>query len=211
MAVILLSFVTEIKTTMKFSRFIPLIFLLYPLVVGAQNVGTSTPPKTRFVEKLAFKADYFGELVLHPGFSAGLDYTLLSNKWTTLHWDADLGGFWHRWNNTSAFLKTSIGSRFAMGPAFADINLGVGYMHTWAAGEVYQRAENGSVEKVTQWGTPHFMPNASLLFGWDGSRKSNLPWTVHIGPEIYLQSSFNHSFLPHLAVKIGFTYKINTP
>lgn len=186
------------------------MLLLCSLSIHAQQVEEEkTKPKAKFEERLAIKVEYFGELVLHPGLSVGMDFTVIRKKWVTVHWDTDLGGYWHRWNNTSVFLKTSIGSRFAMGPVFADINLGVGYMHSWASGVLYQRAEDGGVEKAANWGHPHFMPNASFLLGWDGSRRNNLPWTVHIGPEVYLQSSFNHIFLPHVAAKIGITYKFH--
>ncbi|MCB0662764.1 MAG: hypothetical protein KDC24_08490 [Saprospiraceae bacterium] len=186
-----------------------LICILLGLSLQAQVSGISLPnSKTGLEEKLALKVEYFGELVLHPGLSVGIEYTLSKNNWNTLHWNTDLGGFWHRWNNTAVFLKTSVGSRIATGPVFADINLGIGYMHSWAAGDLYQSDGNGGVEKATNWGHAHFMPNASLLFGWDGSVKTNLPWAVHLGPEVYLQSSFNHIFLPHIAAKIGFTYKL---
>lgn len=163
--------------------------------------------KERFGDKLAFKAEYFGELVLHPGLSVGLDYTITTNNWVTVHWDINLGGYWHRWNNKSAFLKTSIGTRLAIGSAFADLNLGAGYLHSWVAGKVYQRGEGGGIEQARNPGHAHFMPTSSLLFGWDGSKKRKLPMTIYLGPEVYLQSSFNHIFLPHVAAKIGFTYK----
>ena len=107
------------------------------------------------------------------------------------------------------FLKTAFGFRLTIGSVFADINLGVGYLHSWAAGSVYQRAEEGGVEKAANWGHSHLMPNTSFLMGWDGSRRNNRRWAVHAGPEVYLQSSFNHIFLPHVAAKIGFTYKLN--
>ncbi|VXD14319.1 hypothetical protein [Marinoscillum sp. 108] len=190
---------------MKASQMPLLILLLCSLSVLAQEQDRS---KAKYGERTALKVEYFGELVLHPGLSLGLDYTMVRNSWVTLHWDTDLGGYWHRWNNTSVFLKTSFGSRFAVGPVFADINLGVGYMHSWAAGVMYQRTENGGVEKAANLGHPHFMPNASFLLGWDGSRRKALPWTIHIGPEVYLQYPYNHIFLPHVAAKIGFTYKL---
>lgn len=180
--------------------------LLYCHHLFSQNQSLSN---LKFEERAAIKVEYFGELVLHPGLSLGLDYTLLQRKWVSIHTDADLGGFWHRWNNKSAFLKTSIGSRFVIGSAFADLSLGAGYMHSWAAGEIYQRAENSGVEKAVNKGHSHFMPTASLLFGWDGSRKRNLPFRIYLGPEVYLQSSFNHIFLPHIAAKLGFAYKLN--
>jgi hypothetical protein len=82
-------------------------------------------------------------------------------------------------------------------------------MHSWAAGDLYQRAKDGGVEKAANKGHSHFMSTASLLFGWDRSRRQKLPWSIYFGPEVYLQSSFNHIFLPHVAAKLGITYKLN--
>lgn len=158
-------------------------------------------------EKVAFKFDYFGELVLHPGLSLGIDYTLSSKTWITVHWDTDIGGYWHRWNNTALFLKSSVGGRLPIWSMFVDFNLGAGYMHSFPAGTIYTRADDGAIEKTPNWGHSHFMPTFSVLLGYDGTRKHGLPFTVHIGVEPYFQSSFNHIFLPHAAAKVGITYK----
>lgn len=165
---------------------------------------------TRFIhhEKVTFKLEYFGELVLHPGLAFGLEYKLISKKFLSLHWNNDVGGYWHRWNTGAIFYKSSIGSRFSMGPVFADFNIGIGYMHSFAAGTIYQRASDGGVKKARNFGHPHFMPNASLLLGWDATRNGKQNWTIHFGPEVYLQSSFNHIFLPHIAMKLGLTYRL---
>ncbi len=189
---------------MKISLILFLIILISSPSAMAQNNSASN---TKLEDKLAVKVEYFGELVLHPGISAGLEYTISKNNWLTIHWDNDLGGYYHRWNNTSVFLKSSLGSRFNVGAVFADLIAGIGYMHSFAAGTIYQRASDGGVEKARNWGHSHFMPNASLLLGWDATRKGNHQWTVHFGPEVYLQSSFNHIFLPHVAAKLGMTYK----
>lgn len=159
-------------------------------------------------EKVSVKFDYFGELVLHPGLSLGIDYTLTSRKWVIVHWDMDLGGYWHRWNNTALFAKTSIGTRFPVSFLFVDLNMGVGYMHSFPAGKIYQRSAEGGVERAPNWGHPHFMPASSLLLGWDGNREANLPIRIHIGPEVYLQSSVNHTYIPHVAAKVGITYNL---
>lgn len=184
------------------------------LIVSNSHAQTETDKKEKtsafsnFVhnEKLAFKLNYFGELGLHPGIEIGTDYTLVKRKWITLHWDTGIGGFWHRWNNTSLFTQTSMGARFHISSFFVDINAGIGYMHSFLAGDVYGPDSNSGIEQVTDWGTSHFMPSLSALLGWDNTKKNNLPWTFHIGPEIYLQSHFNHSFLPHIAANIGLTY-----
>jgi len=158
-------------------------------------------------EKVALKLDYFGELVLHPGLSLGVDYTLTKKNWITLHWDTDIGGYWHRWNNTALFLKSSLGTRFPISTLFVDLNLGAGYMHSFPAGIIYKKSEDGGLEKAVNWGHSHFMPTFSVLLGYDGTRKHDLPFTIHIGVETYFQSSFNHIFLPHGAAKLGITYK----
>jgi hypothetical protein len=157
-------------------------------------------------KNVAVKFDYFGELVLHPGLSFGIDYTLTSKKWVTVHWDTDLGGYWHRWNNTALFAKTSIGTRFPVTSFFIDLNMGAGYMHSFPAGKIYQRSADGGVEKTPNWGHSHFMPTFSVLLGWAGNREANRPLKIHIGPEVSLQSSVNHTFIPHVAAKVGVTY-----
>jgi len=189
-----------------------LITLLFSQFSFGQTLETTQEKQSAFSkfiynDKVAFKLNYFGELVLHPGMTIGIDYTLTQKKWVTIHWDTDLGGYHHRWNNMAFFLKSSIGARLPIKSLFVDLNLGVGYMHSFAAGTLYQKSENGGIEKATNRGYAHFIPNASFLLGWDGTRKMNLPWTFHLGAEAYLQSSFNHIFLPHAAAKVGFTYK----
>ncbi len=158
-------------------------------------------------DKIAFKLNYYGELGLHPGLEIGTDYTLAKKKWVTVHWDTGLGGFWHRWNNTSLFLQTSIGARFPIWSMFVDLNLGAGYMHSFAAGTLYRKSEDGGIEKAPNYGHAHFKPSSSVLIGWDGTRKKKLPLTIYVGAEAYLQSNFNHIFLPHIAAKVGLTYK----
>lgn len=184
----------------------------YNTAAAQQNVEENTKPeglisRVIYHPKVAIKFDYFGELVLHPGFSFGTDYTLSAKRWVTVHWDTEIGGYWHRWNHSAVFAKSSIGTRFPIWSMFVDLNAGVGYMHSFPAGKIYKRSEDGGLEKATNWGHPHFIPNCSVLLGWDGSRKKDLPFTVHVGVEAYLQSAFNHVFLPHMAAKVGMTYK----
>jgi hypothetical protein len=192
-----------------------IILILLLTLLSMQKVFSQTGADekqsalSRFIynEKVAVKLSYFGELGLHPGLEIGTDFTLAKRKWVTIHWDTSLGGYWHRWNNTSLFVGTSIGARFPIRSLFLDFNLGAGYMHSFAAGTIYRQSDDGGVEKAPNLGHAHFKPSFSALIGWDGTRRKNLPITIHIGPEIYLQSNFNHSFLPHVAAKVGITYK----
>ena len=192
--------------------FVVVLSQCYSRVMAQQEIDDKTGREgliSRIIynESVAVKFDYFGELVLHPGLSLGIDYTLKSEKWVTVHWDTELGGYWHRWNNKALFAKTSIGTRFPVSSLFVDLNMGAGYMHSFPAGKIYRRSEDGGVEKAPNLGHAHFMPAFSVLLGWDGSRKANLPLSIHIGAEAYLQSAVNHTFIPHTAAKVGITYK----
>lgn len=200
----------------KLKRFVILFFMsvlwLPNSQIMAQENIDKEPKSKSFIggliqdKKISIKVDYFGELGLHPGGSLGIDYTISTKKWVTIHWDTEIGGYWHRWNHSALFTKTSIGARFPIWSLFVDINLGAGYMHSFLAGDVYQRAAGGGIEKAPNTGRPHFMPTCSLLLGWDGTRKSDLPWKIHLGIEAYYQSGFNHIFLPHVAAKVGVSY-----
>lgn len=204
-----------IKNLMKmiFASFFIILLGQYHSQIMAQQTMDKNADREGLIsriiynERVAVKFDFFGELVLHPGLSLGIDYTLSSKKWVTVHWDSDIGGYWHRWNNTALFAKTSIGTRFPISSMFVDLNMGAGYMHSFPAGKIYQRSDEGGVEKANNWGHSHFMPTLSVLLGWNGSREANLPLSIHIGVEAYLQSSVNHTFIPHTAAKLGFTYK----
>jgi hypothetical protein len=201
------------KARMIFAAFSVVVLILCNSPIMAQQKTDKNTDRegliTRIIynERVAVKFDYFGELVLHPGLSFGIDYTLARKNWVTVHWDSDLGGYWHKWNNTALFAKTSVGTRFPVSFLFVDLNLGAGYMHSFPAGKIYQRSADGGVEKVPNWGHSHFMPTFSALLGWDGSRKANLPFSLHLGAETYLQSAVNHTFIPHAAAIVGFTYK----
>ena len=197
--------------TNKSLTLILLLTLLSIVQVFSQN-ETETNEKqsafSRFInnEKVAIKLNYFGEMGLHPGLEIGTDYTLAKRTWVTIHWDTGLGGYWHRWNNTALFVGTSIGARFPIWSMFIDFNLGAGYMHSFAAGTLYKKSDNGGIEKAPNLGNAHFKPSFSALIGWDGTRKNRSPISIFIGPEVSLQSNFNHIFLPHLAAKVGLTY-----
>jgi hypothetical protein len=201
------------KVKMIFTVFFVVVLCqCHSQVIAQQRMNKNTGREGLFSrliynERVAVKFDYFGELVLHPGLSLGIDYTLARKNWVTVHWDTDLGGYWHRWNNSALFAKTSVGTRFPVSSLFVDLNMGAGYMHSFPAGKIYHRSADGGVEKAPNWGHSHFMPTFSVLLGWDGGRKANLPLSIHIGAEAYLQSAVNHTFIPHAATIVGFTYK----
>ena len=161
--------------------------------------------------KLSIKAGYYGEFILHPGFYAGVDYNVIDRTWFDLHWDTEIGGYLHKWNNNSFFSQSSIGARFTTKfSVFTDLNVGLGYMLSTPNGQVYQVDELGNLAEGKKPVSSHFKPVVSMLFGWDGMKKKDIPLTISIGLEGYWQTGFNHIALPHAAGRIGITYQLKT-
>ena len=159
--------------------------------------------------KLGVKVGYFGEFVLHPGFTTGIDYTIHQKNWLSVHWDSELGAYFHKSNNNALFVQSTIGARF-ISPfsAFVDVNIGLGYMLTTPSGDIYVVDNNGILSSKGRPYQSALKPNISLMFGWNGSHKKDIPLIIHVGIEAYFQSNFNHSMLPHAAFRGGIVYQL---
>lgn len=188
-----------------------MLLVLWNTNLLAQN-NTKNNKSLFNLERLSIKAEYFGETLRHPGMAVGTDYAVVKNSWFALHWDSDLGFYIHRWNHVAAFIKTSLGTRYTTkdGVLF-DFNIGVGYLHTFPDGDVYQKNNAGQLEKMPSGGYAHFMPAVSFLFGWDASKRTKIPLSIYFGPEAFIELPFNHGILPHAAVKIGIIYHLRKP
>lgn len=161
--------------------------------------------------KIALNVGYFGEFILHPGIYGGIDYTLSSKLWLNIHWNSEIGCYYHKWNNNALFLQSSIGTRFTTSFSFfADVNLGVGYILSSPNGEVYKVNDQGELTEKGRTYTSHAKPSVSLTLGWDGKRKKDIPFTAGLGVEGYWQTGFNHIALPHAALKLGITYQLKS-
>ncbi len=194
---------------MKYQQKIKFLLSLVSILVSTISIAQDESQTDR--SKLAIKAGYFGEFVMHPGFYSGIDYNLLDKSWLDLHWDTDLGAYFHKWNNNSVFVQSSFGARFCTSfSMYTDLQIGIGYMLSTPSGELYQVDKDGNLTEKGKPVTSHAKPTVSLLFGWDGNRKKDIPLTIGFGLEAYWQMGYNHIALPHAALKAGITYQLKT-
>lgn len=188
---------------MPFKHLFLVLLTVLSLHLFGQNENVNS------MDRLSVKAGYFGEFVMHPGFYAGVDYNLFSNHWLDLHWDNELGGYSHRWNNNAAFVQSALGVRFNTPLSlFVDLSAGVGGMVTTPNGDVYSVNENKTLVMTGRPYSFHLKPSVSLLFGWNGNVKKQLPVLINAGIELYQESAFNHTLLPHAAIKVGLVYQL---
>lgn len=159
--------------------------------------------------KLSLKGGYFGEFILHPGLYGGVDYNLVRNKHFDLHWDSEIGCFMHKWNNNTVFIQSTIATRFITSNSlFADVSLGLGYMLSMPNGDVYRVDKDGVLSINGRPITSHAKIPFAITFGWDGKRNRDIPWSIGLGVEAYMQTGYNHIMLPHAALKLGVLYHL---
>lgn len=185
-------------------------FFLCLFLVFVSNIGLSQKKsKDILFRDFGIKIGYFGEFILHPGFTIGIDYSVIERQIFHLHWDSEAGAYFHKWNNNGYFFQSSLGSRFVNSfGGFIDLNLGIGYLATSPNGKIYKYNDAGEVTSQKRPTYSHFRPSISLLFGWDGSKKHKAPILINCGLEVYGQTHFNHSILPHFAGRVGVVLKL---
>jgi len=186
---------------MKIIILFTVLLLFHTRTFAQEKIGGKDPGR------LSVKIEYFGELILHPGLAAGVEYRINGNNWFTFFWDTRIGGYLHPWNHTGLFFETALGARFTSEIGlFAGLQGGPGYLRTFPHGDVYGFSENGVAEERSHSGYGSFMPGISLLFGWDGTKSGKLPLTLYAGPGAFFEIPFNQIALPHGVVRVGVSY-----
>ncbi len=157
--------------------------------------------------RFAISIAYFGETLTHPGVSIGGGYTLLSRAWFSLHTGPTMGYYLHIRNHHALFGAVNLGLRATTTKGFfGELGGGVGYLHTWLAGAVYELKGDRFVE-VRQSGRPHLMVHGDVGFGWDYLPRRHIPvsWFFKIG--CFGEYPYNTFMMPHFFVRIGVAYR----
>jgi len=147
---------------------------------------------------------YFGETIIRPGFEIGYEHAFYKG----FNFTASIGGYVHQRNHIGLFINGGVNWRHTFYSGYSpEIGIGVGYLHTWAhGGNTYLVDDDGNVS-IKRSGRPHFMPSIKFgVFGWDLRRKTNTPMRINLDAVLFGQYPYNNYIMPHVALKIGFTY-----
>lgn len=156
-------------------------------------------------------ASYFGETILHPGGRAGADVTLLGGDRHRVLLGGDLGLYHHSGFQTGVLLDAVVGYRFTFESGlFLEGRLGVGYLRTFLAGDVYTRSADGSFAPESMAGANAFAPVQSLAVGYGLSSHFGLPLSVFAGLTAFEQVPFNGGYMVQLAAQLGVSWQFGT-
>ena len=110
----------------------------------------------------------FGDQDLHPGIMVGTEWKLNQNPRADIFLTANLGGYHHRLLSSGVFVNSEIGYRYrsSMG-IFAQASLGLGYLHVFYPGEVYEFDESANrFQPATNDGHPALLASLGLALGY---------------------------------------------
>lgn len=158
------------------------------------------------MDEIPLSITYFGETVTHPGLMIGSEVELAGNGRHHLLWTANIGTYVHVRNHVGLFVNSEIGWRVTRPSGyFMDAFLGLGYLHVWPQGTVYE-VVNNTVQEVTATGSPKFMPTFSWgFFGWQFDR-----FSIHSRLQFFGEYPYNSYMLPHITVQLGATIYFDT-
>lgn len=87
-----------------------------------------------------------------------------------------------------------------------DLPVGLGYLHTFYPGELYEQNENGEFEAINQWGRSHLYANLGIGLTYLSDNKIQ----PFVRQELFLETPFANGIpiIPHSLLKIGVQVKL---
>ncbi|MGB3777401.1 MAG: hypothetical protein WA960_03520 [Tunicatimonas sp.] len=152
---------------------------------------------------------YYGETITHPGLMVGVEYAPVTSGKYQMLLALNVGGYVHKRNNTSFFIRGQWGQRVTFGNGlFVEQFLGLGYLHQFShGGELYEVLPGGAVVETPDRGQPKFMPSVTLGTGYDFSKKGIANVSIYLRPELFWKAPFNGYYLTHPALSTGIISK----
>jgi hypothetical protein len=159
---------------------------------------------------LPLTVSYFGETLARPGLRLATELTVARLGEHRLFVEPALGGYFHRAHSLGLFAESLIGYRHAFGPRFRmEALVGVGYLHTFVDGTMYEARGTSTPSAVTNLGRPSVMPSAAVSFRWNLGREANTSPSLFVRPRVFWQAPYNQGSLMHAAVEAGFTLPVS--
>jgi len=188
------------------------------LVIGpAAGRDIASPPKWQFPLELTFfnhaASMPFERIILsplHPGFSLGTEYAYVEGRRGRVFQNLAGGYYFNKYNAKALFLQTSAGYRYSLGfGLFADIALGIGYLHSFHPSPIYGLNAQGEYERIKDAGKGAFIALGALGIGYDFRRKVGWPVSVFVRYQPYIQTpySVSSSIGPQAMFHFGFRIK----
>lgn len=136
-----------------------------------------------FPQKKVFRMKPF-----YPGLVFGTEYSYKEGKRGRLLQSANFGFFINNVTGSCLFLHSDFVYRYTFNfGLFADVSLGLGYVHAFYPREIFRQNDENEYVKVRDTGKPAIMVSNSFSLGYDFSRKMNKPIALYLRYQWFAQ------------------------
>lgn len=125
-------------------------------------------------ESLTFPNGAFLRYDFNPAIMIGTEHVLKQKPKSEWYLGSNLGFFYHKEWQTGIFLNGEFGYRRHFGRWNVHGKLGLGYLHSFTSGPVYQ-LEDGVLSETANTGTPTLLPSATIGLGYRIGKSPSSP------------------------------------
>lgn len=144
----------------------------------------------------------------HPGIEFKGCFKKVDRPKSYRYVNANLGFFYHQRVETAFYLggEYQYTHKLFNEKIGLDLPIGLGYMHTFYPGEVYEQKDDGEFERITQLGRPKIYVNMGIGLSYIGDSKIQ----PFIRQELFVETFFANGLpvIPHSLLKIGIHVKL---
>jgi hypothetical protein len=187
-------------------------------ILGAICLQTIYAQNTAGLPETGLKASYLGSII-YPGFKLGIEkpYKVIqvekTKSWGTKtilkerYWTLNLGYYHHPTFHDNLYLLAEWQMRRQKSNGwFFEFAPGLGYSRTFLAGTTYAVSDNGEVSKKTAAGYNYAMFSIAGGFGYDFSKKKDLPIKAFFKPSLFVMAPYNSFIYARPTVELGIVF-----
>ena len=172
----------------------------HPIMITVYNHSVSMPFKNIF------------KWPINAGISVGTLFAYNQDRRFSQLQSVELGWFFHRHLGKQLFVKTNLINRFTTKSGlWGDVQVGLGYLHSFYAKEVFELDRQGNYRSVGDTGYPGIIGGFGLGMGYTIQSSGNRQFSPYIKYEWMAQypySDFTPIF-PHSFVHLGSMLQFN--
>ena len=162
---------------------------------------------------------YYGNMAVYPGFRAGINWNLfmiekniekkkkIKKIRKLLYLAPSILYYNHPDSYQNLMLRVDAGwRRYTKKLCFYDLNLGIGYVQRFNAGETWEVYEDGSATDKGSASRAYFATTFSFAFGKHISFKNGTDMSPFFKIDTDYLFGYNAAFVPELSFELGFIY-----
>ncbi|MEO1515376.1 MAG: hypothetical protein AAFV95_10195 [Bacteroidota bacterium] len=183
---------------------------LFLFFLGTQTVFSQTFQQFSFAATSeAIGLPFTNYLPYHPGVEISGTLRKKDKANNVQYLNVKAGFFYHRRLETAIYLggEYQFSQKLFRQKISVDFPVGLGYLHSFYPGELYEQNGEGGFEKVNQLGRPHLYVNLGVGLTYLGIGR----FQPFIRQELMVETPFANGIpaIPHSLVKIGVQIKLN--